>query len=300
MRPSRTSGILIGSALMLALAGCAPQAAPSGDPGVIDVVASTSVYGDIARAIGGEAVSVTSLISDATQDPHSFEASAKAQLAVAKADVVIENGGGYDDFVDTLLSGSGNSDAAVLNAVDLSGLDHSGDNFNEHVWYHLPAMANLATRLAEVFSDADPGHRDQFAAALKTFSAGLDALEDDAAAIKAEYAGAGIAVTEPVPLYLLAAAGLTDQTPPQFSRAVEEGAGVAPAVMLETLQQLDRAKLLVYNEQTSGAETEQLLDAAKAAGIPTVPVTETLPPGTGYLDWMGENLAAVKAALAGD
>ena len=97
--------------LAATLTGCAaPRLEESSG---IQVVASTSVYGDIARAIGGEAVSVTSLISDAAQDPHSYEASARDQLALSHADVVIENGGGYDDFVTTLLKGTDNADATV-------------------------------------------------------------------------------------------------------------------------------------------------------------------------------------------
>lgn len=310
MRLPRTPGTLLGAVLAAGLAGalggCAPQPAPSADSGLIDVVASTSVYGDIARAVGGDAVSVTSLISDSAQDPHSFEASAQAQLALSKAEVVIENGGGYDDFVDTLLSGSPNTAATVVNAVEFSGLDHpgldqSGDNFNEHVWYSFPAMTNLATRLAEVFSAADPGHRAEFTAGRDAFAKGLTALEGETAALKADHAGEGVAVTEPVPLYLLSATGLTNRTPPQFSRAVEEGTGVSPAVMHATLGLLEdeRVKLLVYNEQTSGPETEQLIAAAKTAGIPSVPVTETLPQDKSYLEWMGDNLAALKAALAG-
>jgi zinc/manganese transport system substrate-binding protein len=56
-------------------------------------------------------------------------------------------------------------------------------------------------------------------------------------------------------------------------------------------------KLLAYNEQTSGPETARVLAAAKAHGIPVVPVTETLPPGKAYLSWMTDNLTAIKQAL---
>ena len=85
--------IITAVALSLALAGCAPPVAePSGAP----VVTSTNVYGDLVEQIGGDRVSVTSLIDDPAQDPHSFEASARDQLAISKAELVIENGGGYD------------------------------------------------------------------------------------------------------------------------------------------------------------------------------------------------------------
>jgi zinc/manganese transport system substrate-binding protein len=303
MRAPRHTGTVIAGLLAVAataaLTGCAPAAAPSRPNGTIAVVASTSVYGDIARAVGGDAVTVSSLITDAAQDPHSFEASARNQLAVARAQVVIENGGGYDDFIDSLLSGSG-THPKVINAVTASGLDHTAEGFNEHVWYDFATMRKVAERLAETFSAIDPGRREQFTTGAAAFDAGLSELEHDAATVKEQHAGEGVAVTEPVPLYLLAACGLQDKTPAAFSRAVEEGAGVAPALMHTTLQLFTdkRVHLLVYNAQTTGPETEQLRAAAVAAGIPTVAVTETLPQGTDYLSWMRDNLARLKAALA--
>ncbi|GAB3040773.1 zinc ABC transporter substrate-binding protein [Parafrigoribacterium mesophilum] len=299
MRAARTTGIVVAGVLAVsALAGCASTAVPSHQDGRIAVVASTSVYGDIARAIGGDAVAVTALITDPAQDPHSFEASAQDQLAVAKAQVVVENGGGYDDFVDSLLSGSG-ARPEVVNAVTASGLDQDADGFNEHVWYDLPAMRKVGERLAAAFSTLEPARSDDFTAGAAAFTAALAQLERDAATVKEDHAGDGVAVTEPVPLYLLAACGLVDKTPAAFSRAVEDGSGVAPALMHATLELFTekRVRLLVYNAQTSGPETEQLRAAAKASGIPTVAVTETLPQDATYLSWMRDNLAKVKAAL---
>jgi zinc/manganese transport system substrate-binding protein len=296
-RIPRAGALVLGAIIVATLTGCSAPA--SEDTAGIQVVASTSVYGDIARAIGGDAVTVTSLITDAAQDPHSYEASAQDQLAVAKADVVIENGGGYDDFVGSLLSGSG-AGPQVIDAVKVSGLDHGDDAFNEHVWYDFTAMRALGDRLANVFSTLDPAHREDFVAAQADFGSALAALEHDAAMVKQSHVGDGVAVTEPVPLYLLEACGLQNKTLGAFSRAVEDGSGVAPALMHSTLQLFTehRVELLVYNAQTSGPETEQLLAAAKASGIPAVAVSETLPQEATYLSWMAHNLDAVKAALA--
>ena len=113
-------------------------------------------------------------------------------------------------------------------------------------------------------------------------------------------AGEGVAITEPVPLYLLDAIGLDNRTPEKFSEAIESGNDVSPVVLQETLRLFtDRqVRLLAYNEQTSGAETTRVLAAAKQADIPVVPVTETLPSGKDYLSWMNANLDAVAGALA--
>jgi zinc/manganese transport system substrate-binding protein len=285
-----------------ALAGCAASATPTADDGKVRLVASTNVWGDVARQIGGNTIQIDSIISDPDQDPHSYEGDAQVQLALSKADIVVENGGGYDDFVTTLLKGANNSKAVVLNAVDISGFDQhpTTGELNEHVWYDFPTVQKVAASIRTQLTKLDPKNAAEYTANEKTFDAHLATLEADEAAIKASpAAGEGVAITEPVPLYLLDASGLVNKTPAKFSAAIEEGTDVSPELLKQTLDLFSRhqVKLLAYNEQTSGPETEAVLAAAKSAGIPVVPVTETLPKGKDYLAWMTDNLAALTAAL---
>ncbi len=268
----------------LALTGC--SAGSSADDGKIRVVASTNVYGDIASTIAGNAVEVTSLMSD--------------PAAVSKADILIENGGGYDDFMGTLRSGSKNTKATVLNVVDLSGKKAENGELNEHVWYDFPTIEKFAAALTDALAKADPSQKATFTKNADAFSAKLAALQNREAGLKTKYAGEGAAITEPVPLYMLDAIGLVDKTPEKFSAAIEGGTDVSPLVLQETLALFSghQVKLLAYNEQTSGPETERVLAAAKQAGIPVVPVTETLPKGKDYIGWMNANLDAVESALA--
>ncbi len=296
---SLVSTLALAAVTALALAGCSSSSSASGD-GTVRVVASTNVYGDIAETIGGDAIHVTSLMSDPAQDPHSFEASAQNQLAVSKADIVVENGGGYDDFMQTLLKGSKNDGTAVLNVVDLSGLKATDGQLNEHVWYDFPTIHKLTDALVSALSKVDPEQKATFEKNAAAFTRQLDALEADAAKLKTSYAGAGVAITEPVPLYLLDAIGLVNKTPEKFSAAIEEENDVSPVVLKDTLELFSShsVKLLAYNEQTTGAETERVLAAAKSNGVPVVPVTETLPAGKHYISWMQSNLDAVGSALA--
>jgi len=290
-----------GIALSLALAGCSTAAPPQKDDGLIQVVASTNVYGDIAKQIGGDRVSVTSIISDPAQDPHSYEADARVQLALSKADVVIQNGGGYDDFIDTLLKGANNPKVVLLNAATISGYDQAPETgvFNEHLWYDFPTVRKVVTKIESTLAKLDPKHASVFAAKGATFSAAVSSLESSEAALKTTAVGEGAAITEPVPLYMLDALGLVNKTPKKFSAAIEEGTDVSPLVLTQTLALFsDHAvKLLAYNEQTSGPQTEQVLAAAKKAGVPTVPVRETLPAGKDYIAWMTATLAAITASL---
>ncbi|SHF77876.1 zinc/manganese transport system substrate-binding protein [Jatrophihabitans endophyticus] len=280
--------------------GGSPGTGATGGDSAVRVVASTNVYGDIVAQIGGDKVQVTSIIADPDQDPHSYEADSRTQLALSKADLVVENGGGYDDFVDRMLSSAGAS-PTTLNVVKLSGKTApAGGELNEHVWYDFPTVRKLAAKLAVDLSKEDPAGAAVFEANAATLTKKLTTLEAGEAAVRSAHPGAGVAITEPVPLYLLSACGLVNKTPAEFSEAIEEGEGVPVRVLDQTLRLFTSkaVDLLAYNEQTSGPETEKVLAAAKENGVAVVPVTETLPNGKDYIGWMTANLDAVKAALS--
>jgi zinc/manganese transport system substrate-binding protein len=307
--------------LGLLLSACSPQPEPSPgtSAGGINVVASTNVYGDIAKTVGGDKVSVTAIINKTSQDPHSYEATAQDRLAVSKADLVVENGGGYDDFFHTLVE-DGSIDAQnVLNAVELSGLahpeeetsaeaapseaagedEHGHGEFNEHVWYSLAAMGKMADDLASRLGELEPGSAATFTANAGTFKSELDELAGKLGALKTAAAGEKVAVTEPVPLYLLADAGLENATPEDYTAAVEEGSDVPPAVLKAAtdLVASKSVRFLAYNAQTEGPQTEALKKAAETAGVPVVGFSETLPEGKTYLQWMTDNVNNVSKVL---
>ncbi|MGW0498385.1 metal ABC transporter solute-binding protein, Zn/Mn family [Streptomyces sp. NPDC003007] len=304
--PRRHLALMTGASLAL-LAGCGSSdsaadgtsTSDSSGSSKVTVVASTNVYGDIVEQIGGEHVDVTSIISNPDQDPHSYEADTQNQLALSKAKVVVENGGGYDDFVDRMLKSS-DSSAEVINAVKVSGRTApEGGDLNEHIWYDFPSVAKISDSIATALAKADPDHAATFTKNAETFKSKLTPLESKEAQIKKEHGGEGIGITEPVPLYLTEASGLVDRTPEEFSEAIEEGDDVSPKVLRETLALYSgkQVEALVYNAQTSGPQTEKVESAAKAAGIPVVPVTETLPKGENYLGWMTANVDALASAL---
>jgi zinc/manganese transport system substrate-binding protein len=319
---ARTS-LAVFAGLGLLLTACSPQPGTSaGNPADgINVVASTNVYGDIAKTVGGDKVSVTAIINKTSQDPHSYEASSQDRLAVSKADLVVENGGGYDDFLHTLVADSSMDAHKVLNAVELSGLAHpeeeaSGEattagpeaaddhahehgGFNEHVWYSMAAMGRLADALAGRLGELEPESAGTFTANAGAFKSQLEELAGKLGALKADAAGDKVAVTEPVPLYLLAEAGLENATPEDYTAAIEEGSDV-PAAVLKAATDLVASKsvrFLAYNGQTEGPQTEALKKAAGTAGVPVVDFSETLPEGKTYLQWMTDNVNNVSKVL---
>ncbi|GAA1010057.1 metal ABC transporter substrate-binding protein [Acrocarpospora pleiomorpha] len=308
MHPLRSAALCTLALLLAACGGTTTPAATTGTSAApsaasaepITVVASTNVYGDIVQQVGGDRVQVTSIISDPGQDPHSYEANTQNQLALSKAKVVVENGGGYDDFVDTMLKASGNTAVEVVNAVTVSGRTApAGGELNEHVWYDLPSVAKIADQISAALAKADPASAAAFTANAEAFKQKLKPLEDRTATIATQAGGTAVAITEPVPVYLLEAAGLKNLTPEEFSEAIEEGDDVSPQVLAETIALFTGKKVeaLVYNEQTSGPQTEQLKKAATDNGVAVVPVTETLPEGKDYIAWMTATLDALQAAL---
>jgi zinc/manganese transport system substrate-binding protein len=295
--PRRALAVLSAVAVLGALAACS-SGTGSADDGTVRVVASTNVYGDLAKTIGGSHVSVTSIIDDPDKDPHEYQADARTQLAVSKARVVIENGGGYDDFVGTMLSASKNTEALVVNAVKLSS--HAGDaDLNEHVWYDYPTVSKVVDAIAASLHTADPAHALDYSRNATKLQAQLAELESTEAGLAARTAGVGAAITEPVPDYALEALKMDIVTPPAFSKAIEDGTDVPPLILQQTLAQFadGTAKVLVYNVQTTGPQTDAVLAAAKKAGVPAVPVSETLPSGMHYIEWQRGVLAAIAGAL---
>lgn len=311
------------AASVVVLAGCAAGSAAGDDEDAVAVVASTNVYGQIVAAIGGDAVDVDAIIDSAAQDPHSYEASARDQLRVSRADLIVENGGGYDAFMDGLIEATG-TEAPVLTAVEFSphwpggaahddsapddsaqddaddGHDHV-EGFNEHVWYDLDAMSDLAAGIASELGVLRPADEDSFTANLAAFQDELATVDTSLAQLATDQSGSEIFVTEPVPIYLTGAAGLVNVTPEAFSEAVEEGQDVAPATLLEALGLLrgGGVRVVIANSQTGGVETDAVIAEAEGAGIPVLEFSEVLPDGVTYVEWMAENVDALAEALAG-
>jgi len=295
---ARVAAAVVGVVVIgLALSGCSGSAYDP--PAGVRVVASTNVYGSLAKTIGGSQVTVTSIIDDPSKDPHEYQADARTQLAIARAQVVIENGGGYDDFVDTMLSASGNTKVALINAVKTSGYDSSIADFNEHVFYDYATVRKVVDTMVADFTKADPSHATLFADRGASLQRKLAALQESELNLSGATSGVAVAITEPVPNYLLAALGMRVVTPIAFSEAVDRGTDVPAAVLQQTLATLTsgEAKLLVYNVQTRGPQSDAVLAAAKKAGIPAVPVSETLPPGLDYVTWQRGVLATIAQAL---
>jgi zinc/manganese transport system substrate-binding protein len=309
----KTKTLTLATATVLLLAGCAANDSTSDatdEPFAgLTIVSSTNVWGDVASSVGGDLVQVVSIIDNFSQDPHSYEASARDQLAVNDADVVVANGGGYDSFIDTLAEAAGNSNIVYAylpeegkeedHATEEAGHDHDHAHGNEHVWYDFHVVEDFATRLAEQLKTLDPENSAEYAANLAEFLVGIESLEERAAAVASSVSGAKVISSEPVADYLLAELGLTNITPESFSQAIEEEMDVSPADLLEiqNLISTNSVDLFVVNIQTGSVQIDALVELAEANGVAVIQVSELLPEGLSYLAWMKKNISAIEAGL---
>ncbi|MGW3963445.1 metal ABC transporter solute-binding protein, Zn/Mn family [Amycolatopsis sp. NPDC005003] len=302
MSSRRTRSVLAAASALsvFALAACSGGTssdgggAQAGGDGKIKIVASTDVWGSVATAVGGENVEVKSIIHDPSADPHSYETTADDALAAKGAQLLLSNGGGYDEFFGKLTEQAGS--AKKLVAYDIAA---TGDE-NEHVWYDLPGVDKIADQLAAQLGELKPAAKQQFTDNATAFKAKVDALEKRLEELGTTHPGTKVVVTEPVAHYLLASAKITDATPKAFSDAVENDTDV-PADAVSAYKQLietKQVKALINNEQTVTPLTQDVVKQAKDAGIGVVGVTETLPAGvTDYIGWMTGEVDELAGAL---
>jgi len=284
-------GLALSTGLIASAVGCSEdnKAASDHQHGTASVVASTNVWGSVASAVAGDHASVKSIISNPEQDPHSFEATPSDAAAITDATLVVYNGGGYDHWVDDVLSG--HQGVAAVDAYSL--LPAVGPQpANEHVFYDLETVKSVANQIADKLAQADAGHADDYKANAAKFVDQADTIAAAERAIGAAHPGATVVATEPVAHYLLTNSGITDKTPEGFTKAIEGDSDPSPADLAAMLDLIKgrQVSALVYNTQTQTDVTKQLQDAANQAAVPIIDVTETLPAATDYLTWQRQTV----------
>jgi len=285
------------AALTLILAGCGSASKPARS-GQIVAVGAENEYANVIQQIGGRYVSVTAIMSNPNTDPHSFEASPSVAKTVSAARLIVQNGVGYDSFMDNIEAATSNSARKVIDVQKLLGLPDSTPN--PHLWYSPKTMPAVAAALAKALTQMQPAHAAYFAANVKRFDAALQPWLKAIAHFKATYPGTEVATTEPVGDYMLQAAGTRNLTP--FGLQADIMNGVDPAPQDITLQNGlfsgHKVKVFVYNQQVTDTLTQEFKSAAAHASIPVVGVYETMPTGYSYQGWMLAEVQALQRAVA--
>jgi zinc/manganese transport system substrate-binding protein len=265
--------------------------------GTVQVVAAENFWGSLVSQIGGSRVQVLSIVSDPNADPHEYESNTTDARAVATANYVIENGAGYDSWMDKLLGAGQNPNRKALNVATFLGKQEGG---NPHFWYSPDYVNQVMAKMEQGLAALDPASASFYEANYKTLQMSLAQYQNRIAAIKQQFAGTKVAATEDIFVYLADAAGLDLVSPPAFIQAVAEGNDPPAASIVEFQNQLRGGgiRMLVYNQQTVTPLTESIKKLAADQGIPVVGVTETIqPPDVSFGDWMNAELIVLQNAL---
>ena len=299
----RRSAILAGTvaALALAAAGCGSSGASTGSgSGVINAIGAENEYANVLAQIGGKYVHVSSILNNPNTDPHTFESSPQVAREVTAAQLIVQNGVGYDTFMNKIESASPDASRKVIIVQDLLGLPD--DTPNPHLWYDPRTMPAAAKAMADDLSALQPAHKAYFQANLAKFDSSLTPWLNAIAAFKARYAGTTAATTEPVADYLLTAMGISNLTPFTFQADIMNGVDPSPEdIALENrFFTKHQVKVFCYNQQVVDALTTSIRQTALTAGVPVVGVYETMPtPGYDYQSWMLAEVNAIEKAVTG-
>jgi zinc/manganese transport system substrate-binding protein len=295
---SRTMIVLAGCAGLLAVAGCGSAVRDSAGRGRILAVGAENEYANVIAQVGGRYVTAVAIEANPNTDPHEFEASPSVARVVANARLVVQNGVGYDGFMQKLEAGDPDSARRVINVGQLLGLPVS--TANPHLWYRPGTMPAVARALAEDLGRLQPAHRGSFTANANRLIASLKPWYVAIAAFRHAHPGATAAVTEPVADYMLQAAGARILTPFSLQADIMNGVDPAPqSVSLEeSLLSQRRVSVFVYNQQVTDTLTQSFLAIARRDHVPVVGVYETMPSGYDYQSWMLAEVRALDRAVA--
>ncbi len=296
---SRVLAVTIVMALSACIAACGGVGQSATAGGVIVAVGAENQYADVIAQVGGRYVKATAVESNPNTDPHTFEASPSVAETVAAAGLVVQNGVGYDTFMERIESASPSSQRRVIDVQKLLGLPDSTPN--PHLWYEPRTMPAVAKAIAASLSELQPAHAAYFQANAAAFEQSLTPWHEALERVAAEYPSTPVATTEPVGDYMLEAAGTVNLTP--FGLQADIMNGVDPAPQDVTLQgglfSGHKVKVFVYNQQVTDSLTQTFLEAAKRSGVPVVGVYETMPaPGYDYQSWMLAEVRALRRAVA--
>jgi len=324
-------GAIVAAVTAVSLSGCASSAAEetqSESESKPTIVATTNVWADITGQVAGEFFDVTALISDPSIDPHSYEASAREQLAISEADLFVVNGGGYDDFALTLGSATETeifNVYDVLEATELEGGDehagesadehagesadeHAGESADEHgdehagehdgsdhMWYSLHAVEQTAISLALKLGELQPENAQYFADNADAFVSEIAVLEqklETLSGMDGHYFEA-----HPLAAMLFADLGFKNLTPEGYAEAEEAGLEPSARILADSQALISSGQLqfLAVNAQGTSPVLESLKKLAEESGVPVLEFDELLPEGSNYQEWMESKLDSIAA-----
>ena len=290
-------GVAVLASACSSASGAATSGSSAGD--AIVAVGAENEYANVIAQVGGKYVQASAIMSNPNTDPHTFEASASVAREVSAAQLVVQNGVGYDTFMNTIEKAAPNSARKVIVVQNLLGLPT--DTPNPHLWYKPGTMPAVANAIAADLAALQPAHASYFKASAAVFITSLTAWDNALAAFKAKYPNTPVATTEPVADYMLQAAGADNLTPFAFQADIMNGTdpSAQDTAVERSLFTQHKVKVFLYNQQVTDTLTELFITLARQNHVPVVGVYETMPaPGFNYQSWMLTEVHDLTKAVA--
>ena len=292
------AGLAVAGLVVSACGSPSATVASASKSGVINAIGAENEYANVVAQIGGKYVHVSSILNNPNTDPHTYESSPSVAQGVAAAQLIVQNGVGYDTFMNKIESASPSSSRKVIVVQNVLGLPHNTPN--PHLWYDPKTMPAVAQVMATKLASLQPSHAAYFRANLAKFNTSLQPWLAAIASFKAQYPGTTAATTEPVADYLLTAMGINNLTPFVFQADIMNGVDPTPQdITLENgFFTQHQVKVFCYNQQVVSHLTASVRQNAQHNNVPIVGVYETMPtPGYNYQTWMLAEVNAIKKAV---
>ena len=306
-----SAALLAAGGLLLTATACSSGSEDSAaEPGAqkkISIVASTSIWADVAQAVADTAsgvdIEVKPIVEGNGVDPHHFEPSAADIAKAEDADLLVVNGGGYDSWIYQAVSDQDNivsalpltdhgklADDPSVMTIDAAKATAKKDpkkvtniEGNEHIWYDPAALdevaGNIADQINELNTDAN--------ASTERVDSHVDRLRDKLKELPGDLS---YAQTEPIADYIMKYTSGKDVTPEGYRKAtISEGEPTAAdlAAFTKAIKE-DKVDLLIFNPQTETDTAGRIKSAAEDADVSIVEIGETPPDGKAFWTYYDE------------
>ncbi|CAA9398909.1 MAG: hypothetical protein AVDCRST_MAG03-1092 [uncultured Rubrobacteraceae bacterium] len=197
MGSGRVLTLFLGALFLPVLAACGGEGGGS-ESGPVNVVATYSILGDLVENVGGENVELTTLVGP-NGDVHTFEPAPSDNAELAEADVIFENGLGFETWLDDLYESSGSEAerARVTDDVEtrpIAGEEHAheeeaghegGEHAHErgevdpHAWHDVRNAVVMVGSIRDALSEADPANAAAYERNAGRYISELEELDAD-------------------------------------------------------------------------------------------------------------------------
>ena len=297
LRRTRTlvAALLAGLTLLTSLTGCGrSESTPSASgSGPLQVVASINQWQSLAEDLGGDQARVDTILSNTSTDAHDYEPTTADIARISRADLVIVNGAGIDDWAAKA------AETGQAKLVDISKASGRKAGDNPHLWFSSQGRSAAAKAVHEAYRQLRPGREADFDKAYQDWQVRQTRLDNLIADARKQTQGRHYAATESAAYYLCHDLGMKDLTPEGYLRAAANESEPSPEDLvtfrhLLTSRQLD---MLVLNTQEVNRTSKELAIEAHRAHVPVFEVSEQRPNKYRNLeDWISALVQQVPVA----